>query len=419
MMSYLLLSRSTLMSLSLSSRAAVCRSSLLALSCARNTSVCTLISCCRSSMDICSWNLRFCSPKTSSALALSSSRSRFTSSLSTSVATMPCSLPLTSSLTCRWPASLRISSSAVVPASRADSCVESSSLRFACLRSLESRLHCVSSMARWACCSSSCFVRSAIFLCSSRCSEAERTPVARATLRSMSCSWKSAAYTSSRCRCACSSSCLIRLEALREERSAPEISASMLASSRLASERTSPCLKIFSLSTTSSFSAALSAASSDACSSSTCLADFSRSPVCVRERSMDFSACASFFLALSSLILRVSMSPTRSEHCERVCAISLAALLRVERTTSTWSASSSSRLPSDTRCSRLRPTCRSRLLMTRSTSELFFCSVCRNSSFSLSASCFSRRSRFASANSSCARLMVSSRLCIASTACSH
>eukprot|EP00964_Phaeocystis_antarctica_P124779 scaffold88415_cov44-Phaeocystis_antarctica.AAC.1 len=38
-------------------------------------------------------------------------------------------------------------------------------------------------MARWACCSSSCFVRSAIFLCSSRCSEAERTPVARATCR--------------------------------------------------------------------------------------------------------------------------------------------------------------------------------------------------------------------------------------------
>lgn len=49
---------------------------------------------CLSSIDICSWNLRFCKPKTSSAFALSISRSRFTSSLSTSYPTIVSSLRL-------------------------------------------------------------------------------------------------------------------------------------------------------------------------------------------------------------------------------------------------------------------------------------------------------------------------------------
>mmetsp|Transcript_49504 Transcript_49504/g.159075 ORF Transcript_49504/g.159075 Transcript_49504/m.159075 type:complete len:214 (-) Transcript_49504:159-800(-) len=185
-------SRSTRSSRSVSAFLARERSSSAALSCARSTSVCTLISSCRSAIESCSWLLRFSSPKTPSVRPCSASRSFLTSSRSRSAATVASCRCCASFLICFCASVLSTSTASIAARSRASSVVTSSSRLRARFSSLDSRFSCSLSMRAVAPCCSSCLCSVAIWDLSSVCSSAERTPVARATFRCMSCSWKSA-----------------------------------------------------------------------------------------------------------------------------------------------------------------------------------------------------------------------------------
>mmetsp|Transcript_20737 Transcript_20737/g.61317 ORF Transcript_20737/g.61317 Transcript_20737/m.61317 type:complete len:242 (-) Transcript_20737:1307-2032(-) len=216
-----------------------CLSSSAALCCALSTSACTVTSCVRSSMESCSWALRFSRPKVSSTTAESCSRSLRTSSLSTSWLTMRCSFWDTRARRCCELVSLRSVSSAMSPWSLATSPVSTSLRRLAPLRSLRRRLSCAASMVCCAVAASTSSVSSLIFLVRSRFSASVRSPCMRLMRRSRSWSLKSALYTSSRWCCACSSSLRMRAEALRLVRCAPLISAIVFVSSWR-------CLKSFS-----------------------------------------------------------------------------------------------------------------------------------------------------------------------------
>mmetsp|Transcript_10387 Transcript_10387/g.22055 ORF Transcript_10387/g.22055 Transcript_10387/m.22055 type:complete len:329 (+) Transcript_10387:1201-2187(+) len=168
-----------------------------------------------------------------------------------------------------------------------------------------------------------------------------------------------------------------------------------------------------------SFSMALRRAFSWFWTSSSCLADRSRSPMFSLDISACFSARSSCFFARSSRPFRFCAWFLRSATSARRLLTSSAAFATVPRTASSWSWSSWRREASLSCISRRLPMVRSAIAIRISTSALFFSSVFRNAFFSASCSCWALISAFICANSSCDRMMASSRCCIACTACSH
>mmetsp|Transcript_3773 Transcript_3773/g.7787 ORF Transcript_3773/g.7787 Transcript_3773/m.7787 type:complete len:269 (-) Transcript_3773:1219-2025(-) len=184
-------------------------SSCTVFSCARRISACTSVSCLRSSRLICIWNLRFSRPCTSSARSASRSFSFFTSSFSTSCATMPSSFSLRRALTLRSVVSHSSVSSAILCLSCVASRVSVALSRRLSARWSSAVFTDADSMLCSAVFSSSWAVSCSIFMLSSRRSSSERSPPARATLRSSCWMLNSAAYSSSCWRTTCASSWLI------------------------------------------------------------------------------------------------------------------------------------------------------------------------------------------------------------------
>mmetsp|Transcript_19163 Transcript_19163/g.51609 ORF Transcript_19163/g.51609 Transcript_19163/m.51609 type:complete len:669 (-) Transcript_19163:113-2119(-) len=396
-----------------------CLSSSAAFSCALSTSACTATSRWRSSMLSWSWALRLSRPKVSSTTAESCSRSFFTSSLSTSWLTILSSLSLTSTLSACVDVWFLSSSSPISPSSLATSVPRISLRRFPALRSLRRRLSCAVSMVCCAVAASTSSVSALIFLVRSRFSASVRSPCMRLMRRSSSWSLKSALYTSSRWRWACSSSLRMRLLALRLVRWAPLISARVLVSSWRCLKRCSDSLYVFSLSSWRARSARSARTSASLAICSTSLAACSS----VRERVRWDSSSAS--ARMSAFFLR---SRARFLSSRRACMLavssflfcsSAAALESVFFITSIWSVISSKPAVDRAWAWRTFSSSRSSLAICASSSSFPFSCAASSSSRSAWSACFSRRAAFCCWKRSPAASMSLSRRCMFFTASSH
>mmetsp|Transcript_6019 Transcript_6019/g.16025 ORF Transcript_6019/g.16025 Transcript_6019/m.16025 type:complete len:348 (-) Transcript_6019:1047-2090(-) len=197
-------SRSSSISLWMSSRSS--RSS------ARSPSLCTSTSCVRSCALIFSWYLRFSRLNTSSACMAKMSRSRRTSSFMTSWSTKAFSLSATAPLTCRTAISTSSFSVRMLSSILALSALSAALALWTCSRSSSLCLTCSSSMECSALTFSSTPVSLEMRAFRALTSSSLRTPPARATLRSICCSWNSTLYSSSCCFTTCSSSEEMRLD---------------------------------------------------------------------------------------------------------------------------------------------------------------------------------------------------------------
>mmetsp|Transcript_26013 Transcript_26013/g.49077 ORF Transcript_26013/g.49077 Transcript_26013/m.49077 type:complete len:264 (-) Transcript_26013:1557-2348(-) len=191
-LSYLLRSFSTTLRLLPSSMLFLCFSSSPALSWALLTSLCTPISCFRSSMLSWSCCLLFSRLKTSSALPFSASLSLFTSRRMMSCWTMLSSFSCTMPLSCCSQLLFSNSTSAIL-FSRSFCATCASSFFLMCMRySLLSFLHCWASIFLFSTRAARTFSRSAILAISCLFSSSLRSPSPLATLRSICWIWNSA-----------------------------------------------------------------------------------------------------------------------------------------------------------------------------------------------------------------------------------